>query len=588
MKCKLANENFQRDYLNSLLRARGIDIESVLYPRPSQLSDPSKLKNIEKGALLYLDKLYNSDKPFALVVDSDNDGFTSAAIIYGYTKKLVSYKEIDVFIHSGKQHGLEDICQKILDGNKEYSLIILPDSSTNDYIYHEQLKGVAPCLVLDHHELSDDSQLSDNAIIINNQTSPDYSNKQLTGAGVVYQFCRYLDRDEDNRYANDFIDLAAFGIIGDMGSVVEPENAYIIREGLKAENIKNVFFKTLIEKQGYSISGKVGASFKEICEKLNPISVAFYLVPLVNATIRVGSQASKEKMVKAFLDGNQLIPSEKRGCKGTMDTVANEAARECGNNRTHQNKIRDDACEKMEMKIAKYDLLENQILFIRLDEDDVFPSELNGLLAMRLADKYKRPTIIARLNDEGYDRGSARGVSQSELKDFRRFLLSSGLMEYAEGHDQAFGVSLPDSKLRALHEFANKELSGINFTENCYDINFERNGSDSDIGSLITELSHGSNLWGQGNPEALIKVTLHNIPRLSINVMGKSSDTVKVTFNGVSYMFFKCADRLDEFEKYDKMTITMVGRANLNEWGGHTTPQLMVTDFEITNSEFDF
>jgi len=586
MKCKLVNENFQSDYLNNLLHARGLDVGSVLYPYPDQLSDPCKLKNIKEGAELYVSKV-NSNKPFALVVDSDNDGFTSAAIAYGYTKKINPEKIITVYIHSGKQHGLEDICQQILDSDDEYDLIILPDSSTNDYIYHERLKEVAPCLVLDHHELSDGSQLSDNAIIINNQTSPNYPNKQLTGAGVVFQFCRYIDRLLNVSYAFDYIDLAAFGIIGDMGSVVEPENAYIIRIGLKAENIKNVFFRTLIEKQGYSISGKVGASFEDICDKLNPISVAFYLVPLVNATIRVGSQASKEKMVKAFLDGNQLIPSEKRGHKGEMDTIANEAARECGNNRDHQNKIRDDVCERMEMKIAKNDLLSNQILFIRLEDEDIFPSELNGLIAMRLADKHKRPTIVARLNDEGYIRGSARGVSQSELKDFRRFLLNSGLMEYAEGHDQAFGVSIPNSKLRALHDFANKELSHLNFTESCYDINFEREGTDQDIEKLIKEIGSTDYIWGQGNPQPIIKVTLRDIPKSAIQIMGKTNDTVKITVNGVSYMFFKCK-RIDEFKKYDKMTITLIGRANLNEWCGKISAQIMVDNFEITDSILDF
>ena len=36
----------------------------------------------------------------------------------------------------------------------------------------------------------------------------------------------------------------------------------------------------------------------------------------------------------------------------------------------------------IEIKIHKYDLLENRILFVRLEDDDRFPSELNGLVAM--------------------------------------------------------------------------------------------------------------------------------------------------------------------------------------------------------------
>ena len=55
---------------------------------------------------------------------------------------------------------------------------------------------------------------------------------------------------------------------------------------------------------------------------------------------------------------------------------------------------------ELEQKIFKYDLLENKILFVRLDEDYDYPQEVTGLAAMKLAAKYKRPTILSRKNDE--------------------------------------------------------------------------------------------------------------------------------------------------------------------------------------------
>ena len=286
-----------------------------------------------------------------------------------------------------------------------------------------------PCLILDHHLT--DVKLSYNAVVINNQLSPNYTNKELTGAGVVYQFCRYVDSLIGQNWAEDYIDLAAWGIIGDMGSVLEMENRYIITEGLK--NIKNDFFKALLEKQAYSITGKMGATWEDILEKLTPTSVAFYIVPLVNGMIRVGTMAEKERLFLAFIDGNQMIESGKRGAKGTMERVAVEAARECANAKSRQDKMKLAAMERLEQKIFKYDLLENRVLFVRLDETDKFPSELNGLIAMGLAAKYKKPTIVARLNEQGFDRGSARGVDKSELKDFKSFLMNSGYFEYAQG-----------------------------------------------------------------------------------------------------------------------------------------------------------
>jgi single-stranded-DNA-specific exonuclease len=66
--------------------------------------------------------------------------------------------------------------------DEDTKLVILPDSSSNDYEYHKELKnrGVN-IIVLDHHEAD---HISEDAIIINNQLS-DYPNKQMSGVGVV-------------------------------------------------------------------------------------------------------------------------------------------------------------------------------------------------------------------------------------------------------------------------------------------------------------------------------------------------------------------------------------------------------------------
>ena len=55
------------------------------------------------------------------------------------------------------------------------------------------------------------------------------------------------------------------------------------------------------------------------------------------------------------------------------------------------------------------------------------------MIAMQLSQKYKRPTIVARLNPQGYVRGSIRGLSNSELSSFKEYLDSTGLFEYVQG-----------------------------------------------------------------------------------------------------------------------------------------------------------
>ena len=585
MKYNLINENFADNYAANLLRSRGVaDLEQYKAPGREFLSSPSNLKNIAAAAGLYI-RVVTQGGRVLIVVDSDNDGYTSAAIIYQYTKRVNPNIQIDYWLHDGKQHGLSDHIDKLMDADHQFDLIILPDSSSNDAKYHDMLDEIhIPCLILDHHLT--DEKLSYNAIVVNNQLSPNYENKELTGAGVVYQFCRYVDSLYSRNWADDYLDLAAWGIIGDMGSVLDMENRYIIYAGLSKEYIKNDFLKCLLNKQAYSITGKMGATWDDIVEKTNPISIAFYIVPLVNAMIRVGTMPEKERLFMAFIDGSQMVPCNKRGAKGTMERVDIESTRECVNAKSKQDKTKLEAVERLEAKIFKHDLLENKVLFVRLEDTERFPSELNGLIAMQLAAKYKKPTIVARLNDQGFDRGSARGMNQSELRDFREFLLGSGMFEYAQGHANAFGISIPDDKLRDFHEYANEALKDIDFGENVYDVNFVRGADSKDLYDLVIDLGSQNGIWGQGNAEPVVCVENILCSPRSVRIMGSNQDTLKIEYNGMSYLKFRAKDLIEKINKYPadaQLSITVVGRCNLNEWGGRVSPQLFIDDCEINS-----
>lgn len=583
MKTKLVNLNYSDNYVTNLLASRGVtDIDAFFNPPKSALQSPSDLKNIGMAAALYLRIVLKDEPPYSrilIIVDSDCDGFTSAAIMYQYTKQVNCHCQIDYWLHEGKQHGLQDHIDKLMTEDVSYDLIILPDSSSNDAHYHDMLDGInVPCLILDHHIT--DTPLSDNAVVVNNQLSPNYHNKELTGAGVVYQFCRFLDKKLGQNWADNYLDLAAWGIIGDMGSVIELENRYIIKNGLRAINNKLLHY--ILEKQAYSITGKVTPTFDEILTKTNPISIAFYVVPLINALIRVGTMEEKELLFQAFIDGDALVPCNKRGAKGTFERACVEATRVAMNAKTHQNKMKEDAVARLESKIFKYNLLDNKILFVRL-EDETFPPELNGLIAMQLAAKYKKPTIVARLNDQGYDRGSIRGLSNSPLESFKDFLTGSGYFEYVQGHANAAGCSIPDKDLRAFHEYANEHLKDMDFGENVYDINFEKMATDISLGGLVCEIGEVDGIWGQGNSEPIIHVLSVPVTTSNIRIMGANMDTVKVEYNGMSYLKFHAKDFIQEFKSLgENVQMELIGRANLNEWGGRVSPQIFIDDYELT------
>ena len=584
MKTKLVNKDIRKNYTNELLIERGLTPEELEYflnvPDDSALQNPRDLDYIEQAANMFerMTVAHNS-QTIAVVVDSDVDGFTSAAIFIQYLRKWGTEAQIIPILHKGKGHGLSDTYEDVIQTAP--SFVVLPDAGSNDFEYFEEMHnsfvddGSAPeFLVLDHHIVEPDTHFSDHAIIVNNQLSPLYKNKDLCGAGVTWQFCRYYDHIKGTNYTDEFIDLAALGIVSDMMSMLSLENRYIVHTGF--QRINNYFFKALCEKQSFSMGGKI-----------NPISVAFYITPLINAMIRAGAEDEKQRCFQAFIDGHALVPSNKRGAKGALEEVAIESARECTNARAKQNRVLDKAVEELEIKIAKHDLLSNKILFIRLDDED-FPPELNGLCAMKLAAKYQKPTIVARLNNEGEIKGSSRGLNESELTSFKNFMDESGYFTFTAGHDNACGIGILDKNLAAFHEYANEALKDVDFGESWYEVNFERIAADTDIEDLIIDITEHEDIWGQGNPEPFIHIRDINITKNDIQIMGKTQDTVKITKFGIAYMKFHAKDFIEELGKYDEIKLEVVGRANLNEWMGRYTPQIFISNYQIEDGALGF
>ena len=569
MKIKLVNDNITSDYTKNLLRSRGVDnIDDFLSPSEKNLQSWEDLDNIKLGVDLVKNTI-NDKKPYAILIDPDNDGFTSFAILYQYLKRLNPEKEIEYFIHSAKQHGLEDTYQVFQD--KEYSIVFLPDSSSNDGVFAKEIN--APICVIDHHEI--DNEPSDNMIVINNQSSAKYKNKYLSGAGMVWQFCRAMDYYFGHEWAYDYTDLAAVGICGDAMSGLEIENQYIWSYGFS--HINNFFLKTLIDKQNFSMKGIV-----------NPTTVAFYISPLLNAVTRVGTTEEKLHMAEAFINGEKLIPSNKKGHKGELVALAAEATRECVNAKSRQARILDNIEEKIDIKINKKDLLINKVLFVELDDDDDFPSTLNGLLATRLTNKYSRPAIVARANDDGYIRGSARAIKTENMDSFKQYLEESEMFEYVLGHPLAFGCSISSYNLDKFFSYSNDSLKDVELGEKCYSVNFIRDAMDNDIDNLIRDVGEYGYIWSNQNDEPILYIDNIILSTNEIQIIGTNRDTVKFTKNGITYIKFKANELIDELSGMKDIIMKIVGRCNINEWNGIKNPQIIIDDYEIIDNMYGF
>lgn len=113
---------------------------------------------------------------------------------------------------------------------------------------------------------------------------------------------------------------------------------------------------------------------------------------------------------------------------------------------------------------------------------------------------------------------------------------------------------------------------------------------DEYLTDIVKTFAQFNDIYGQGFPEPLIAVTDIVVNKNDIQIMGKNHDTVKFVKNDMSYLIFRAKDLVEELETgFDKLlNFTIIGKANLNEWGGSLSPQILVNNYELAPVEMEF
>ncbi len=562
--------------LEQIFKNREItDVYHYLHTTDKDILNPLLLDNMERGAKMLVSHIHANDNIF-IQVDADCDGYTSSAILLNYLHKVCPYfteNNIYYAFHATKAHGIDyDNFPKGVD----IKLVIAPDSSSNQKQEHEELKAKGiDVLVIDHHHSNEEGSP---ACIINNQLC-DYDNKSLSGAGVVFKFCQYLDSLLGINYSDDLLDLAALGIIADVMPFNHYETRRLIDKGTK--NLKNPFIMAMADKNAYSMNNKV-----------TPTGIAWYIAPSINSITRVGTLTEKRVLFEAMLDykAYNQIASIKRGHKpGETESVVEQAVRMCTNAKKKQNDMRDKALPQIAQIIEDEGLLNNKILIIRLNfEAD---RALTGLIANKIMDIYKRPTLILnKVVDEDkivhWD-GSGRNCPNPDFRDLRAFLEESSLVTYAEGHAGAFGVSILEDNIQKLNEYANEKLADIEF-QNVYepDVIFDQYNL---YGADILSVASLDWVWGQGVSEPLIAI--EGLPVTAGNLDFYRGTTIKITpkdldDTGLSLIMFGADEEIYDslYSPYGCVYINIVGHCAINAYSGGA-PQIKIKDFEIVRKQ---
>ena len=410
-----------------------VNIKAFFYPELAQLHDPLSLLNMEAAVKKILAVKAEGGKVL-LYGDYDVDGTTSVALMSEVLSKL----EIDFTFYIPDRHKEGyGISLKGVDFAKSEgcALLISLDCGIRalDEIAYANSLGVE-VLVCDHHEQGE--RLPDAIVLNPKQEGCSYPNKGLSGCGVAYKLgCTLLEAlqtEDREEFLIGLLDFVAISIACDMVSVLG-ENRILATHGLKKINSKpRYFLEKLIGEKIYS-------------KNIQLEDLAFRVGPKINAAGRMQSAALAVELMS--------VKTQER-----VDALIAEI--EALN---LQRKEMDSRCyeEAVSYIESHSEILEKPILVVSSRE---WHQGVLGIVAARIMETYKKPTIVLSQNEDNLLTGSARSFGTLDIH-LAIEASKAHLVKYG-GHTFAAGLSLHADNFEAfqktLFEEASKQHIGPN------------------------------------------------------------------------------------------------------------------------------
>lgn len=447
---------YESDIFDIIMQQRGIeDVDHFLNPTEDDLLPFDDLPHVENAYKTMLFHIENGNQ-ITILFDTDCDGITSGTIMTRYLRSMGV--ECKTLINEGKAHGLlgQDLAR--FEGTK---LLIIVDSLDANTEHYAKLKeqGI-DIIVLDHHAVNPDVPYDDYITLVTSQVN--YDNPALSGSGITYKFCKYIDEQELTDYADDLVDLAACGILADVSDVSEAsmENRYIVKQGL--ENLKNLAIKKIVG--SYEFNSK---------------SVLFSIAPLINASCRIGR--NKVAMQMFLSDDNKEVLR----CKKLLE--------ECKD-------IQNEEVERLMPDIEKdfESQNNNNVLYTVIDSE----YGISGLIGNRCLEVYNKPMFILKDIGDKYA-GSMRSIGYG---DFMALCNETGLAEL-HGHEEASGIEIEKDKFDEFIKQINSTLSKIKQTSGkCVNVDAWIDLSDL-TRTLVEKVKELNYVSGKGFKPTVFKVS---------------------------------------------------------------------------------
>lgn len=404
--------NLCRNNINPLVSvlfaSRGItepgDVKAFIDAENAPWHDPFLMADMDK-AVARIKKAVESKEIIAIYGDYDVDGMTSTALLALWLEsKNVRY---DIYIPGrfDEGYGLHTEALETLK-SRGIDLVISVDCGIVATAEAQHAKDIGLGLVItDHHECKENLPVAD-AVIDPKRNDCAYPFKDLAGVGVVFKLICALEgaNRSDDLFAT-YGHLAALGTVADVMPVTG-ENRKIIISGLRQINTS----------PGPGLRGLID----KVCSEpyITASTISYTLAPRFNAA---GRMSDPLLSVRLLLSKNA---EEAAQYVSELDRLNDE-----------RRKLEQDV---LDMAMAELGGEEPRGPLILAGEG--WYQGVTGIVASRLADRYRLPVIIISISEDGCGRGSCRSYGGFSIYD--ALCSCEDLLLNFGGHDSAAGFDL--------------------------------------------------------------------------------------------------------------------------------------------------
>ena len=405
------------DLLVRLLAERGLretsKIRAFLDPAYYQPAPAEDLPGMADG-IRELNKAIRGGYKIGVWGDFDVDGQTSTTLLVSALRKLGADVVYHIPVRVSESHGItiQYLEKFMLEG---IDLLLTCDTgiSAHEGVAYARQRGLR-VVITDHHDLSE--VLPEAEAVINPKLlAADHPLATLPGVGVAYKLIEGLYTEFGRKEElTEFLDLVALGLVADVASLMG-DARYLLQLGLRQ----------LRETSRLGLQ----AIFQRA--ELNPAmiteeEIGYVIAPRLNALGRLG-------------DANPIVEFLTSESQANAEVTATMLEELNARRKMMSDQVFGGALAEIE-RHPEY-LQEGAIVLA----NPFWPPGVVGIVASRLVDRYKKPTVLLQVSEDGTARGSARSVPGCDIS--KAIDACADLLHGYGGHPMAAGMAMPEENI---------------------------------------------------------------------------------------------------------------------------------------------